>query len=601
MVVDGDVATMASQRLAGQRFRQRKLSVKHPLAILREHEVELTFDDEAQRNMPKFETGVEKAEEIEHHLQAIIGSHTDGDKPAYIPTPPTNVSSVQYGKLYSPKYKHPHSYIRFSSTVEDCIGCPYSMNHEDRVFLAQLNESSKRSPSKRPWACSEDQFELVMEFFEETSSLKQPYATVDNSPVLPFSEMEASFDETIDDTARLFAKDIYEHWKERRLATENHPLIPALKFERNVDTDDADPYVCFRRREVRQARKTRGRDAQIVEKLKRLRIELEHARQLMHLTKQREQARRDQLLLDRQIFEQRVSVKETKRNLNIPGDDLDLLINQKPVEKAPKPEPRAPIPGTLPRVPMPRAPESELHLLADDRLKREHEVNAIIQESMGKHRAWNSGMVDHTWRPITPPLEVGFKPSFRAAVTEYLPSPPNSASGDDAAQQHEQLQQLQQERSAPQREKPADDRSPFRYVSPPPDTGDPRMSFRRRVGRGGRMWVDRRGPSRNSALYKSSLGGGPGAGPNALADAAALREQLERLEYDVDSDDESDEVHINDPYDNLNIRYRIIFTVPPVPRGDQHAAAAQQRMVEDALKRNVAGRAIAPQKQVAAK
>jgi enhancer of polycomb-like protein len=55
---------MASQRLAGQRFRQRKLSVKHPLAILREHEVELTFDDEAQRNMPKFETGVEKAEEI---------------------------------------------------------------------------------------------------------------------------------------------------------------------------------------------------------------------------------------------------------------------------------------------------------------------------------------------------------------------------------------------------------------------------------------------------------------------------------------------------------------------------------------------------------
>jgi enhancer of polycomb-like protein len=55
---------MASQRLANQRFRQRKLSTKQSLAILREHEVELTFDDEAQRNMPKLETGVEKAEEI---------------------------------------------------------------------------------------------------------------------------------------------------------------------------------------------------------------------------------------------------------------------------------------------------------------------------------------------------------------------------------------------------------------------------------------------------------------------------------------------------------------------------------------------------------
>jgi enhancer of polycomb-like protein len=167
-----------------------------------------------------------------------------------------------------------------------------------------------------------------MQFFEDTSSLKQPYASVDNAPVLSFNEMEASFDETIDDTARLFAKDIYEHWKQRRLAKQNLALMPSLKFERNVDTDDSDPYVCFRRREVRQARKTRGRDAQIVEKLKRLRVELEHARQLMHLTKQRELARKDQLALDRQIFEQRVAVKEAKRNLGIVGDDQDL-VNQK--------------------------------------------------------------------------------------------------------------------------------------------------------------------------------------------------------------------------------------------------------------------------------
>ena len=51
------------------------------------------------------------------------------------------------------------------------------MSHDDRVFLSQLNESSKESPKG---TCSEDQFELVMEFFEETSSLKQPYATVAN-------------------------------------------------------------------------------------------------------------------------------------------------------------------------------------------------------------------------------------------------------------------------------------------------------------------------------------------------------------------------------------------------------------------------------------
>lgn len=101
-----------------------------------------------------------------------------------------------------------------------------------------------------------------------------------------------------------------------------------MKFETGQDTDDADPYVCFRRREVRQVRKTRGRDAQSTEKLKKLRKELEDARQLMAMVKQREMTRRDMLAVDRQLFEQRVELKKIKRALGIKGDDEDL-INQK--------------------------------------------------------------------------------------------------------------------------------------------------------------------------------------------------------------------------------------------------------------------------------
>jgi enhancer of polycomb-like protein len=202
------------------------------------------------------------------------------------------------------------------------------MNSEDEIFLTKLNSPSKKSPSRNGQHCREDQFEEVMNFFEQTSAAKQPFASVDNAPVLTYAEMEAAFDETIDDSARRFAKDVYEHWKSRRLACQNNPLMPSLKFERNVDTDDADPYVCFRRREVRQVRKTRGRDAQITEKLKKLRTEMEQARHLLHFTKQREYSRRDQLALDRLIFEQRAAVKDVKRNLGIKGEDQDL-INQK--------------------------------------------------------------------------------------------------------------------------------------------------------------------------------------------------------------------------------------------------------------------------------
>lgn len=86
--------------------------------------------------------------------------------------------------------------------------------------------------------------------------------------------------------------------------------------------------MCFRRREVRQIRKTRGRDAQSAEKLRRLRKELEDARRLVALVRQREVARKVMFVNERQIFEQRAEVKEMKRKLQIKDDDEDL-INQK--------------------------------------------------------------------------------------------------------------------------------------------------------------------------------------------------------------------------------------------------------------------------------
>lgn len=99
-------------------------------------------------------------------------------------------------------------------------------------------------------------------------------------------------------------------------------------METGQETDDGDPYVCFRRREVRQARKTRGRDAQSIEKLRKLRRELEDARALIALVKQRELTKGELLKMERTLFDQRMKFKETKRKLNIKNDDEDL-INQK--------------------------------------------------------------------------------------------------------------------------------------------------------------------------------------------------------------------------------------------------------------------------------
>ena len=74
-----------------------------------------------------------------------------------------------------------------------------------------------------------------MNFFEETSQLKQPYATIDNPPVLTYSEMEENMDnDAVEDCVRRFAKDIYGHWKSRRLRAGNHSLVSGLKVSISI-------------------------------------------------------------------------------------------------------------------------------------------------------------------------------------------------------------------------------------------------------------------------------------------------------------------------------------------------------------------------------
>jgi hypothetical protein len=56
---------MSSTRASNARHvRQRKLNTKQPLRVIREDEIDELPEDEAQRNIPQFETGVEKAEEV---------------------------------------------------------------------------------------------------------------------------------------------------------------------------------------------------------------------------------------------------------------------------------------------------------------------------------------------------------------------------------------------------------------------------------------------------------------------------------------------------------------------------------------------------------
>ncbi|KAG5440001.1 hypothetical protein PCK2_000693 [Pneumocystis canis] len=309
----------------GARFRQRKISIKAPLQIYRAAEIP-DFDEEIslQRSVPLVETGVDKDEEDEHHLRTAIASQMSPNvKQVYIPTPDASKIVDNYDKLHKKTFIEPSTFIRFSTTVEDCGGCSYSMNEEDSDWLTKFNDSKR---SKENY-CSEDVFELIMNQFELLTKEKQFCFGIDPSQIADFSEFESALVNSPVAFYTHFAKLIYPYWKHRRISNNGKQLMPSLRFEDN-DKDDNDPYVCFRRREIRQVRKTRRSDVQSSEKLRKLRSEMEQAYNLIELVVRREQLKKDCLLLEQRIFNQRCHVKEIKRKLGIKDEDDDLISHK---------------------------------------------------------------------------------------------------------------------------------------------------------------------------------------------------------------------------------------------------------------------------------
>ncbi|CUS11209.1 unnamed protein product [Tuber aestivum] len=465
----------------GNRFRTRKLSTKQSLAVLRENQID-SVDDDAQRNIPQIETGVERGEEIEHHLQAAISASQAAAVGAkvtqiFIPTPnTTEITVTNYEILYPKRFSQPASYIRFSSTVEDCSGTGYCMSAEDEKFFEKMN-ATKRPGGQQ---CKVEEFERIMDLFESIALENQPYMSIDMSTVMPYDEIAVHFGEALSGELAKIAAVVYSHWKEQRVARGGNPIIPILKFEQGQDKDDGDPYVCFRRREVRQVRKTRRTDAQSTEKLKKLRQEFDSARNLVRDVLARECMRKNVFQVEFGIFESRRQIIGIKRRNGIRGDDEDLVNHKpkkRPVDQAAPPTIRIPTRHDG------KPPEAELLQLVAVKAEKEKQRADKFQALKSSRRVPKHGFVDLTDKAFSDSTVVPKGPdaNFCGVQTYYLPSPPPSCEGNGTG-----LFDLPEEPSdlAP---------IPVLQVSSksPPSRDVP--AFRRRRGRGGRIIIDRRG------------------------------------------------------------------------------------------------------------
>ncbi|CAO3686323.1 unnamed protein product [Umbelopsis ramanniana] len=460
------------------RFRVKKLSPKHPLTIYKESQLPDIHDaGNLQRAVPLIETGVDKDEEDEHDLQAAISAAqaavTTGEAvQLYIPTPDASITidDAEYRALYKKPFNQPGSFIKYSTTVEDAIGCLYDMDEEDDTWLKAYNQD--HSPK-----ISEDQFEQVMWEFESLANENMPFLSVDPSQIPPFDELESHFKKPSLLPLQIAAKSIYNHWKERRVQNGGKSINAALRFEETGMRNDADPYVCFRRRETKPVRKTRRTDQQSLEKLRKLRAEMETARNLLEMVLRREKMRKESLALEHTVFDKKCVLRDMQRQLGIKEDE-DLLFSKKKRKMSTESGSGATI-----KIPL-------------NKLKRDgfdlHEKSAAelaILAEVEKRKEEDSGFEDITDSPYQ-----GF-PIYLPSRFLRTVSPNKSISAD----------------------------APARLSRP---------SYRKRMGRGGRIFIDRIGFGRN---HSESVSG-------KTKPSDPYERAVKRFKYDSDemTDDEED-------------------------------------------------------------
>ncbi|PWN24763.1 hypothetical protein BDZ90DRAFT_262981 [Jaminaea rosea] len=366
------------------RTRFKKLSYKASVIVHRgnlqqsAHNVDIEGIEENEA--PNL--GVDLSEVTEHHLQAALSSTqlaAEGDKvisakPAYhIPTPESKqvLQTKEYARLYPPgTYQDPISYVRSSSTLEDAIKGPsYNLDEDDNEWLQRHNAAAQEAEVAAAQArknhkasqqvpvtttITEDELEMVLTVFEQYTNDKVPFAHLDPAKNLPsLDDLLGAFDpksflsaqalpelptlpwETDDAAAsssslkwsklnpwhnlaalKPIASLVYPWWKERREDTSGKAIVPLLNFD---ESNDSDPYVCFRRREVKLTRKTRKTDVLHLEKLIRLKSEMDRATAMLEGLAQREKTKRASVAQDRAWFETVKDLQELKRSWGIVG------------------------------------------------------------------------------------------------------------------------------------------------------------------------------------------------------------------------------------------------------------------------------------------
>lgn len=278
------------------KFRARQLDASKPIPVYMQEDIaDLAEYNAINRTVPQMPTGMEKEEETEHHLQQAIFHQRIIPVPEVYNTGADDSSVLD--SLYPPTYKAPRQLIHIHPFSAEQDIPEYDMDSEDEEWLNQ-------HVAKGEIPLTNLQFEEMMDRLEKASGLKA--VTLNEAKVL-----------LKDDDDLIIA--VYDYWLNKRLRLA-HALIPQqnslmlfaqVKTEKGTGTASSDPYVAFRKRtEKMQTRKNRKNDESSYEKMQKLRRDLTRAVTLLEMVKRREKAKREYLNLNIEVFERRYEMQD---------------------------------------------------------------------------------------------------------------------------------------------------------------------------------------------------------------------------------------------------------------------------------------------------
>ncbi|KAL0963909.1 hypothetical protein UPYG_G00315240 [Umbra pygmaea] len=294
-------------------FRARALDAAKPLPIYRNKDLpDLNDCVSINRAVPQMPTGMEKEEESEHHLQRAISAQSvfrEKKENMVIPVPEAESNITYYDRLYKGELRIPKQLFHIQPLGLDNEQPDYDMDSEDETLLNRLNRKMEIKPI---------QFETMVDRLEKASA----------NQLVTITEAKLLLNE--DD---YLLKSVYDYWVRKRKNCRGPSLIPLIKQEKRDGSTNNDAYVAFRRRtEKMQTRKNRKNDEASYEKMLKLRREFSRTVTILEMIKRREKSKRELLHLTLEVMEKRYQMGDFTGEVL---SEVTAPLAEKPVYTAP--------------------------------------------------------------------------------------------------------------------------------------------------------------------------------------------------------------------------------------------------------------------------